>query len=158
MKRLSPKKVSQKLLRPSPTAARKQFVLENHRKLIDIMKEVPNNQHDQGTWGEYDPDVLTEKQVNQAPHCGTTCCALGWAGVSGEFDGLGVFATDGHIEPTINNSDQYVIDWDEVGVGYFGGVTFRSVFMDTGSRREKVIEKLEARVQQIESAPSDEVV
>ncbi len=103
----------------------------NCAKLADFLKTVPDEKHNQATWVTntlYQP-------TGTAWYCGTTACAMGWAAVSKEFEGL---RYDRNHGVTINGRES---DWATASLDYFGRDVFYDVFLKAGTK-EEVIEKL----------------
>lgn len=132
----------------------------NCGKLADLIEtSIPENRFYMGTWCEYDHE------------CGTTGCALGWAAMSGQFEGLGVKyhrfnyetgktreATDCKglrnlvrlsenkydeldADPTLNGKS---VGWNVVGEKYFGKFTYDYLFTGPGTsfNKAQVVEHL----------------
>lgn len=139
---MSKKKVDVELLQPSIRPARYKFLLDNHKKLLKIMKDVTDAQHRQGVWAVDEP----------ANVCGTAACALGWAVLSGDFDGLRYCYYDGEYYPVVNGGyvthnavyplDNGVPDYTRVGEAYFGLHTTRYVFHNARLSKETVVLRL----------------
>ena len=154
------------LLFPQATPERRAFVIENHEKLIALMGEVDETDHDQNHWAV----------THQGASCGTSACALGWAALSQRFKGLQYARVGGHWVPTLNgevtfpmfNGDELThvskaqlrsglgmehaaSEWGAVGVAYFGESTTREVFYNTSRSKQRVIEKLKDRLEEIKN-------
>lgn len=138
---------------PSASDERYKFVIENHKKLLRLLHSVTAQQHEQGVWARNAPENP----------CGTAACALGWAVISGEFDGLRYCMTPDsrHYIPVVNN--RYVTigneapttpffdggDFMRVGYWYFGGNTTNDVFGDLDLSLSSVIKQIEQRLQDL---------
>lgn len=146
-------KVDVKLLKLSNSKARYRFLINNHRKLIRIMKSLTPEQHHQEIWAE----------DNHRSPCGTSACALGWAALSEQLPGLEwyKFRTDNRgmmYLPQINggylgdaatadvNTDTHQMVWEIAGLAYFGDGTFNTVFANPTHSKNRVILRLQRRV------------
>ena len=119
-----------------------QNIIENHKKLIKILEGVKQKNHNQRTW------ALTEDEKN--PACTTTACALGWAVLSNEFEGLQSATSGRSWAPVIEGK---INGWDVAGRIYFGDDTYRQVFILNQGSLAKTIELLQARVKYLEENP-----
>lgn len=145
------KHINPKLLRTDNSDERYKFLLENHKKLIKVLEDLPDAAHEQDIWLEVPKDNP----------CGTTGCALGWAVASGEFTGLGYYNYETHdgaykTLPAINEG--YIGDapcddsgdcWETVGEAYFGISTTCDIFVRPTFSRTELITALTKRVREL---------
>lgn len=129
---------------------------ENCDKLANILEAVPPRQFDMGDWVE-----------PKANGCGTRACALGWAALSGQFEGLAwgfrkdtpegpEWATDwkqvAQFRKDVNRdyhcyaSEVAILNgketyWDTVGEKLFGGGALTIFTLDTSARSQKQVVK-----------------
>lgn len=129
---------------------RVQKLIVNHEKLIAIMENLPKNKHDQGTWGE---GILKNEEDN--PACGTRACALGWAALSGEIEGLTAKPDFDPIDSGYFSLEPYhrgrKMRWHEVGVKHFGDITTAFVFMEGDRKKAGVIRALKERLKALKN-------
>lgn len=116
------------------TPKRRAFLAANCDALADLLKRLPDENHDQGSFG-----------FTSDHPCGTVACGMGWAALSHAFPGLQYrFETpdeptfDG-IRPIVNGKN---VAWYEAGSKYFGAETFHYTFMDTSLSKAQLINRL----------------
>ena len=126
----------------------------NLRKLASVLRSVPTSHHDQGGWVGSEPKN----------ECGTTGCALGWAAMSGQFEGLDwaiplvqkdfgpplSWATTseeaklallrGHNAVPVLNGER--TGWDGMGIRLFGSLAYHEVFMNLNASKSATIKGL----------------
>lgn len=116
----------------------------NADKLANLLETVPDEQHDQKHW------------VIQGPECGTLCCAMGWATVSGQFEGLEVNSQKNTIRDDVEiNGRRYngitpegailngrEASFEEAATHLFGILVTDDVFMRTSTPKQTVINQL----------------
>lgn len=127
----------------------------NLRKLASVLDRTPARLHDQGSW------VEPAKEP-----CGTVCCALGLAALSGAFSdqglGYGVQKPNGSWALTVEDAFKSLNariryrgelhpirngerrDFDDVGVELFGEDSYDRVFMRTGLNKPETVRALRA--------------
>lgn len=106
---------------------------QNRMKLADIIEfRLTDKQFDMGTYAE-------------ETNCGTVGCALGWAALSGEIEGLGWAGSRHNIFPVVEGKEVY---WWQAGQQFFGTRTFDRVFINNrlidSNSRKKVASALSA--------------
>lgn len=107
----------------------------NCARLAEFLATVPDELHDQRNFVDftdgYGYDALCKHDVEHA--CGTSACAMGWAAVSKQFDGL---RYDYEINgPSING---HYIGWDEAADKYFGPYSMHGVFLSMGDKADTI--------------------
>lgn len=122
---------------------------ENCFKLANLLKHVPKDAHDQGSWME----------GNSRHACGTSACAMGWAALSGQFEGLShaltpinprkdrhdsreidrAIAEEGEV-CTLGGKEMYIF---EAAEELFGSQVTHYVFYDTERNKARTIKALE---------------
>lgn len=126
-------------------------IIANHEKLIKIMERLPPEKHVQSTWG-----MIKKDSHDQPDICGTTACALGWAAISKEIEGLDTelfFSTSsedvvGAYMPTINGRLSH---WRQAGEHFFGPYTHGTIFISPRGSRDEVVKKLKQRLEALKN-------
>lgn len=138
------KKVDPRLLQPSDSDERYDFLIENHKRALEYLPRVQRHQHAQETW-------VVKAEHNE---CGTAACAFGWVTLAGILDGLrySIKEKGTHTQylPNINGkggTEYGVFGWDHAAAQYFGVHTFDNVFSSTSLTMEEVLERLKWQLQ-----------
>lgn len=134
------RKVKAALLNASKSDERYDFLIENHRRAIELLRTVQPHQHRQYTWA-----VKEERNV-----CGTAACAFGWVTLTGILDGLRYTAgEDDSYEPVIckYKEEKEVYYWGEAAQDYFGVQTTSSIFVVVTLKMPTIIARMEKRLQ-----------
>lgn len=123
---------------------------ENCFKLANILRQVPNESHDQGRWSGLSDTA-----------CGTTACAMGWAAASGQFKGLTDMFTAAnplsrpgyeYVRETLrmNNHTPHgcmlngeYVGYEVAGASLFGRIVHDKVFFNMTRSKERTIAALE---------------
>lgn len=118
-------------------------------KLAELLRNLPKRAHNQSSWTNVNSDHI----------CGTSACAMGWAVLSEQFEGLSYakleldHETKQHlgIEDTFASRTVFLngraTDYENAAAALFGRGTLNSVFMNLEASRDKTVAGLETMAQ-----------
>lgn len=129
---------------------RQRFLARNMRKLAKLMRRLPKERHDQGSFANSDGQHA----------CKTTACALGWAamthlipGLQYDFDQTDVWGDEGEketnmrfVQPMMNGKK---VDWDTAGAVFFGDEALHDIFWNPSLDRYTIADELERRANEL---------
>lgn len=116
----------------------------NCYKLAELMRNLPRERHEQRHWGMTD-EVEIDRSSNTVRYgCGTAGCALGWATLSGQFEGLSerpsLFGTGPTATIPLSNGQE--TSWRDVGRTYFGHDAWLYIFSNGDIGRDTIVSRL----------------
>lgn len=92
--------------------------IERLQKLVDLLKQVPQENLDLTNWGSAFDEVTVKPTMKENLECGYSACAIGWACIDKEFneEGLTYNISDEGITPATLDSDGefYLYGWPAI--------------------------------------------